>query len=35
MKWTRPFEQFIEVALLLWLWDLFIRPLYSFRDARG
>jgi hypothetical protein len=35
MKWTRPLEQVIELTFVLWIWDLFIRPLYSFRDARG
>jgi len=29
MKWTRPLEQSIELGLVLWLWDLFVRPLYS------
>jgi len=23
MKWTRPLERFSELALVLWLWDLF------------
>jgi len=31
MKWIRPLEQFVELALVLWLWDLFIQPLYTFR----
>lgn len=29
MKWTRPLEQFMEVGLVLWLLDLFVRPLFS------
>ena len=33
MKWTRPLEQFTELALVLWLWDLFGRPLFSFRHS--
>ena len=35
MKWTRPLERFIELALTLWLYDLFLRPLFSSRDPRG
>jgi hypothetical protein len=29
MKWTRPFEQFIKLSLVLWLFDLFVRPFFS------
>jgi hypothetical protein len=34
MKWARPLEQFIELGLVLWLFDLFIRPLFAVVNVR-
>ena len=35
MKWSRPLEQSIELALVLWLVDLFIRPFFSAVNVHG
>jgi hypothetical protein len=34
MTWSRPLEQFIELALVLWLVDVFIKPLSPAIDTR-